>query len=97
MGALFAPRQRIDAMPQNSTLYQNQNAQDPTDYVQEMLARSGGDAKAAFYLGCQEKGVNPDLIIQQAQLVQNPKQALRNMAMSNPKMQGLMALLSAVK
>lgn len=72
---------------------QIQNGQDPTAYAESMIKRSGGDAKAAFYLACKEKGVDPNTILTQMQSIGDPRQMVMNALGGNK----LMSLLSLVK
>ena len=87
------------AQPQQSNPYgyNVQNNQDPVDYTTEMIKRSGGDAKAAFYLACKEKGVDADAFIRGIQTMQNPKGAIQQAVMSDPRVKNLFALYSSVK
>lgn len=84
----------VSGFSQNSV--QN-GQQDPADYAAEMLKRSGGDAKAAFYLACQEKGIDGDAFIRQVQVMKNPQGAFQEMLINNPKVKSLMTLLNSAK
>lgn len=75
----------------------SQNGQDPVDYASEMIRRSGGDAKAAFYSACKEKGVDADSFIQQVRFLKNPQGELQNLLLNNPKAKSLLSLFSSVK
>lgn len=90
------PPANFQAMSNSQNSVQN-GQQDPADYAAEMLRRSGGDAKAAFYLACQEKGIDADTFIQQVQAMKNPQGAFQEMLMSNPKVKSLMTLFSLAK
>lgn len=96
MGTLFTHRQTPETNPQ---VFDQliQNRQDPAEYAEEMLKRSGGNAKAAFYLACKEKGIDPDSVIKQIEAIKNPQSLFQNMVMSNPRAKGLMSLFSLVK
>ena len=72
---------------------QIQNGQSPVDYAEAMMRRSGGDAKAAFYLACKEKGADPNVILTQMQSMGDPRQMLMSALGGNK----LMSLLSLVK
>lgn len=95
----FARRQQAApaGTPINNLQFNIQNESDPVDYAGEMLKRSGGDARAAFYLACQEKGIDPAPILQQAQMAKNPMAMVQSMLMNNPKGKNLLSLLSLVK
>ena len=56
--AMGNPQATIGQMAQN-----NPQMQQVMQYVQQ----NGGDAKAAFYALAKQRGVDPDVIIQQAQ------------------------------
>ena len=77
--------------------YNVQNKRDPVDYATEMIQRSGGDAKAAFYLACKEQGVDPNTIIRGIQTMQNPRGAIQEAIMSDPRVKNLFTLYSSVK
>lgn len=62
-----------------------------------MLKRSGGDAKAAFYMAAKEKGVDPNTIIKQVSSIGDPKAAMQSMFMNNPMMQQLSSIFSMIK
>lgn len=100
MGSLFAPRVANTRQTNNQVLNQQpqiQNDQNALNYVQTMLQRSGGDAKAAFYLAAKEKGVDPEAVLNQVRSVKDPRAMIQNMLMSNPQMQSLMSLFSMKK
>lgn len=73
------------------------NSIDPADYAAEMILRSGGDAKAAFYLACKEKGVNAEDFLKNVQAIQNPKAAIQSAIANNPKAKTLFTLFSSMK
>ena len=78
--------------------FSNQNAQkDPVDYAAEMLTRSGGNAQAAFYLACKEKGIDAESFLQQVRMMKSPQAEFQNMLLNNPKAKSLMTLFSLVK
>lgn len=77
----------------NPVVPQIQNGPNPVDYAESMVKRSGGDAKAAFYLACKEKGVDPNTILTQMQSMGDPRQMLMSALGGNK----LMSLLSLVK
>lgn len=77
----------------NPVTPQIQNGPNPVDYAEAMVKRSGGDAKAAFYLACKEKGVDPNTILTQMQSMGDPRQMLMSALGGNK----LMSLLSLVK
>ena len=82
----------------NSSLqFSIQNRQDPTEYAEEMIKRSGGDARAAFFLACKEKGIDPNSIIQQVQAIKNPQAAIQGALMNGLGIQRLMSLVSNTK
>lgn len=90
----FAPRANpINPIPQDLS----QNGQDSYTYAANMIKRSGGDAKAAFYLAAKEKGVDPDAFLKNLQSMGDVKAMAQNALMSNPQMQQLTSLLSLVK
>lgn len=62
-----------------------------------MLKRSGGDAKAAFYLAAKEKGADPNVIIDQVNSMGDLHSLAQKMLMSNPKAKKLASLFSMVK
>lgn len=74
-----------------------QNGQDSVSYAEEMIKRSGGDARAAFYLACKEKGADPNDIIKQIKGMSNPQEAFKNLLLSNPRAQALFSLFSSRK
>lgn len=71
---------------------QIQNGSSPVDYAEAMVKRSGGDAKAAFYLACKEKGVDPNTILSQMQSIRDPRQMLMS-ALGGNKLMSLMSLV----
>lgn len=100
MGSLFAPRAANTRQTNNQVINQQpqiQNDQNALNYVQTMLQRSGGDAKAAFYLAAKEKGVDPEAVLNQVRSIKDPRAMIQNMLMSNPQMQSLMSLFSMKK
>lgn len=100
MDSLFAPKAANIEKTNNRTFNQQpqiQNDQNTLNYVQTMLQRSGGDAKAAFYLAAKEKGVNPEMVLNQVRSIKDPRAMIQNMLMSNPQMQSLMSLFSMKK
>lgn len=100
MGSLFAPRAANTRQTNNQVINQQpqiQNDQNALNYVQTMLQRSGGDAKAAFYLAAKEKGVDPEAVLNQVRSIKDPRAMVQNMLMSNPQMQSLMSLFSMKK
>jgi hypothetical protein len=84
---LFAPRPNNGVQPR----------QDPADYAEMMMKRSGGDARAAFYMACKEKGVDPEQFLQQVRSIRDPQTMLQNIFMQDPKAQQLMTLFSLSK
>ena len=74
-----------------------QNNQDPVTYTEEMIKRSGGDARAAFYSACKEKGVDADAFIQQIRLMKNPQAEIQNMILGDPRIKSLFSLFSSAK
>ena len=95
MASLFSPK---PATPSGS----NQNGfqmpqQDAIEYAETMLRRSGGDAKAAFYLAAQEKGIDLDVFFKQLQGMGDMKSMVFNSMANNPKVKQLMSLFSLVK
>ena len=70
---------------------------DPVSYAEQMIQRSGGDAKAAFYLAAKERGINPDQFLQQIKSMGDMKSMAMNLMMSNPRAQQLMSLFSMMK
>lgn len=77
----------------NPIVPQIQNGPSPADYAEEMVRRSGGDAKAAFYLACKEKGVDPNTILSQMKSMGDPRQMVMSALGGNK----LLSLLSLVK
>lgn len=75
---------------------QNQNGQDPYDYIEGMLQRSGGDAKAAFYLAAKEKGVDPNEFLKEVQTLGDPRAGIQSMLANNPKAKRLLQLFSLI-
>lgn len=65
--------------------------------MEDMLKRSGGDAKAAFYMAAKEKGVDPNAIIKQVSSIRDPKAAMQSMFANNPMMQQLSSIFSMIK
>ena len=90
---------QVQSMPATNSLQTPvQNAQkDPVDYATEMLTRSGGNAQAAFYLACKERGIDAELFLQQVRMMKNPQAELQNMLLNNPKAKSLMTLFSLAK
>jgi len=100
MGSLFAPKAASTGKMNNQVVNQQpqiQNDPNALNYIQTMLQRSGGDAKAAFYLAAKEKGVDPETVLNQVRSVKDPRAMIQNMLMSNPQMQSLMSLFSMKK
>lgn len=91
MESLFARK------PENIRQTNNQNDSDALTFVEKMLQRSGGDAKAAFYLAAKEKGADTEAILAKARSVADPRAAVQNLLMGNPKMKTLMSLFSMMK
>lgn len=87
------------AMPatNNSQIPSQNGQQDPVDYATEMLTRSGGNAQAAFYLACKERGIDAESFLQQVRMMKNPQAEFQNMLLNNPKAKSLMALFSLAK
>ena len=75
---------------------QIQNGQDPYDYIEGMLQRSGGDAKAAFYLAAKEKGVDPDAFLEEIKTLGDPRAGVQSMLANNPKAKRLLQLFSLI-
>lgn len=90
------PPANFQAMSNPQFSIQN-DQQDPADYASAMLQRSGGDARAAFYLACKEKGIDADAFIQKVQAIKNPQGVMQEMLMSNPKIRSLMTLFNSAK
>lgn len=100
MGKLFGQRAMppIAGMPASNNLNFNiQNDQDPVNYAEEMIKRSGGDAKAAFYLACKEKGVDADSFIKRLSSMGNTQGLIQNLLLNNPRAQSLFSLFSSAK
>lgn len=102
MGSLFAPKGNgpVTQTPANNqnTLFSMQNSeQDPVSYAESMLQRSGGDAKAAFYLAAQEKGIDANQFLKQMQGIGDMRTMAMNMMTSNPRVRKLMSLFSTTK
>ena len=98
MAGLFAPRTGNNTIPiSNSQATARQDQPDPVSYAKNMLQRSGGDARAAFYLAAKEKGVDPNIILNQVKSMGNPQGMIQNALMGNSKMGELMSLLSMIK
>lgn len=99
MNSLFATKPVSTRQTSNPQINnpQIQNDTNALNYVQTMLQRSGGDAKAAFYLAAKEKGIDPEQILAQARTVKDPRAMVQSLLMRNPQMQGLMSLFSMMK
>lgn len=97
MGSLFAPRPASIKQPANNVSEQSNNDSNAINYAQTMLQRSGGDAKAAFYMAAKEKGIDPETILAQVRSIKDPRAMLQTMMARNPKAQGLMSLFSMIK
>lgn len=96
MGNPFARRQMAN-QPTSPLPFTNQNSQDPVDYVTQMIQRSGGDARAAFYSACKEKGVDADDFLWKVRMMKNPQAEIQNMVLNNPKVKSLFSLFSLMK
>ena len=70
---------------------------DAVSYVENMLQRSGGDAKAAFYLAAQEKGIDPDQFLKQISSMGNTKSIVQTMLSKDPRIGRIMSLFSMMK
>ena len=99
MGMLFSKRPNNPAgMPVSNGLNFNiQNDQDPVNYAEDMIKRSGGDARAAFYLACKEKGIDANQAIQQIQSMGDTRGLIQNMLLSNPRAKSLFSLFTSAK
>ena len=99
MGMLFSKRPSNPAgMPVSNGLNFNiQNDQDPVNYAEDMIKRSGGDARAAFYLACKEKGIDANQAIQQIQSMGDTRSLIQNMLLSNPRAKSLFSLFTSAK
>ena len=80
----------------NSQAQVNQNV-DAVSYAESMLKRSGGDAKAAFYLAAEEKGINPDDFLNRLNSFGDMKTMAQNVLATNPRAKQFMSLFSMVK
>ena len=80
----------------NSQAQVNQNV-DAVSYAESMLKRSGGDAKAAFYLAAEEKGINPDVFLNRLNSFGDMKTMAQNVLATNPWAKQFMSLFSMVK
>ena len=96
MGNPFAKRQIVN-QTNNPLSFSNQNGQDPVDYVTQMIQRSGGDARAAFYSAFKEKGVDADDFLWKVRMMKNPQAEIQNMVLNNPKVKSLFSLFSLMK
>ena len=99
MASLFAPRTTtvpVTETPRIDSSQQNQNEQ-AIAYAKSMMERSGGDARAAFYMAAKEKGIDPDAIINQVKTLGDPKALLSSALSNNPMLGSLMSLMSMSK
>ena len=97
MGKLFRPSPMASNPTQQQSSQPVQNELDPVNYAQSMLTRSGGDARAAFYLACKEKGVDANAFLKQVEMIQNPVAYAKEMMASDPRVKSLMTLASMCK
>ena len=97
MNSLFSPRQKNNANQEQMVKPQVQNEDETLNYVEEMLRRSGGDAKAAFYLAAKEKGVDPEQFLGKVRSYKDLKSIAQTLFMKNPRIKSLMSLFSMMK
>ena len=62
-----------------------------------MMERSGGDARAAFYMAAQEKGIDPNTIINQVKSMGDQKSLISSALKSNQTIGSLLSLMSMSK
>ena len=84
-------------MPESNIIPFPKKSNDSADLVEDALKRSGGDAKAAFYLLAREQGVNPDVALKQISSMGDIRGAAMNVLNQNPQMKRLMSLFSLIK
>lgn len=70
---------------------------DPVEIATNVLMQSNGDAKKAFYTLAEQKGVDPDSVLDQIRHMGDPKTIFKNMLASNPRIGGLINLFGSVK
>lgn len=98
MGSLFGPKTTSSPIPtteNNIIPFPKKN--NSADLVEDVLRRSGGDAKAAFYLLAKEQGMDPDVALKQITSMGDMKGAAMNVLNQNPQMKRLMSLFSLIK
>lgn len=84
-------------MPESNIIPFPKKSNNTTDLVEDALKRSGGDAKAAFYLLAREQGVDPDAALKQISSMGDIRGAAMNVLNQNPQMKRLMSLFSLIK
>lgn len=95
MSSIFSPN---NAPRQSNPVANPQETKiDPVSYTESMLKRSGGDAKAAFYLAAKDKGIDADQFLSQLSSMGDMKSMAARMMMANPRLQKLMSLFSLMK
>ena len=95
MNSLFGPKSSQGIA--QSPIQSGQNQNDPTSIVESALRRSGGDAKAAFYLAAREKGVDPDMFLKELESAGDMKSMAMKVLDQNPQMKKLASLFSMIK
>ena len=84
-------------MSENNIIPFPKKSNDSADLVEDALRRSGGDAKAAFYLLAKEQGLDPDVALKKITSIGDMKGAAMNVLNQNPQMKRLMSLFSLLK
>ena len=95
MGSLFGPKTNPNQIP--ASIVQTPQTNNSADLVEDALKRSGGDAKAAFYLLAREQGLDPDAALKQISSMGDIRSAAMNVLNQNPQMKRLMSLFSLFK
>lgn len=76
---------------------QIQNSFDREAIVENAIQRSGGDAKAAFYMAAKQMGQDPDELLAQMQSMGDMKTMAQKAMSSNPRLKRIASLFSLMK